>query len=61
MPQRVGSADVVEVESRGAPDLQGVFAQLQQTIANMLPEDLNLEIEADRVRTRVRFRAYRHR
>jgi hypothetical protein len=58
---RVGSADVVQFESRNAPDLQGVFALLQQTIANMSPDDLNLEIEADRVRTRVRFRAYRHR
>jgi hypothetical protein len=60
VPARKSSADVVEVESETVPNLASAFAQFQHAISNMAPDDINFEYEADRVRTRVRFRAYRH-
>jgi hypothetical protein len=58
---RVDSADVVEFENDDVPNLASAFAHFQHAVSNMSPDDVNFEYEADRVRTRVRFRAYRHR
>jgi hypothetical protein len=58
---KISSADVVEVESDTVPNLAGAITQLQNTLAAMKPDDFSLEFEQDRVRTRFRLRAYRHR
>jgi hypothetical protein len=59
VPRR-STADVVEVE-RAVPDLASAVASLQDVLDGMRPDDLHLEIEADRVRTKFRLHAYRHR
>jgi hypothetical protein len=57
---KVSSADVVEVESATVPDLATAVGQLQSVLGSMKPDDFSLEFESDRVRTRFRLRAYRH-
>jgi hypothetical protein len=58
---KISSADVVEVESEAVPNFAGAITQLQQVLGNMRPDDFSLEYERDRDgRTKLRFRAYRH-
>jgi outer membrane murein-binding lipoprotein Lpp len=56
---RKSSADMVEVESE-VPTLASALNQFQQAIAAMAPDDVHVEIESDRAKTRMRFRAYRY-
>ena len=60
VPRKSG-ADVIEYEGDAAQNLGMAVAQLQQTLAGMKPDDVNFEYERDRDgRTKLRFRAYRH-
>jgi hypothetical protein len=59
VPRKSG-ADVVEVESDTVPNFAGAVAQLQNVLGAMKPDDFSLEFEADRVRTKFRLRAYKH-
>jgi hypothetical protein len=57
---KVRGADVVEVDD-SAPNLGSAITRLQDVLASMKPDDFSLEYEQDRVRTRFRLRAYKHR
>jgi hypothetical protein len=60
VPQ-IGNADLVEVETTTVPDLATAVGQLQNLLGDMRPDDFSLELEVDRIRTKLRLRAYRHR
>jgi hypothetical protein len=67
VPQRQGSADVIEYDSRNArpgqnvPTLPQALTSLQEAVTGLF-DDVVLEYERDRYgQTRLRFRAYRHR
>jgi hypothetical protein len=57
---KVSSADLVEVETTTVPDLATAVGQLQNLLGDMRPDDFSLELEVDRIRTKLRVRAYRH-
>jgi hypothetical protein len=60
VPRKSG-ADAIEYEGDAAQNLGMAVAQLQQALAGMKPDDVNFEYERDRDgRTKLRFRAYRH-
>jgi len=59
-PRVSGAADVIDVESADVPNFAGAITQLQNVLGSMKPDDFSLEFEADRVRTKFRLRAYRH-
>ena len=56
-------ADVVEVDSDTVvpANIAGAIGQLQDMLTAMKPDDFLLEAEVDRVRAKIRLRAYRHR
>jgi hypothetical protein len=66
LPQSIEEDRVVELARPASPTsvaeaFAGLQTELQKTITGMRPDDFSLEVDCERDRLRIRFRAYRHR
>jgi hypothetical protein len=65
VPHQAGTADVVELQSEAVPNIAAAVAQLQKAIADMCPDDVIVEYNAEQSggqsKTSFRLRAYRSR